>query len=86
MTQRRVSPVRRPQTTAQRQLHTQFGSPDGLREGTKSSLCPKDSTYAFRSSVWVADHAHGILHKALADAQRKGTVLRNVAALADVPS
>lgn len=30
-------------------------------------------------------YIHGILHKALADAQRKGTVLRNVAALADTP-
>ena len=30
-------------------------------------------------------YIHGILHKALADAQRKGTVLRNVAALADPP-
>jgi integrase len=30
-------------------------------------------------------YVHGILHKALADAQRKGTVLRNVAALADAP-
>jgi integrase len=28
---------------------------------------------------------HGIIHKALADAQRKGSVLRNVAALADAP-
>lgn len=30
-------------------------------------------------------YIHGILHKALADAHRKGTVLRNVAALADPP-
>lgn len=30
-------------------------------------------------------YIHGILHKAFADAQRKGTVLRNVASLADAP-
>lgn len=30
-------------------------------------------------------YIHGILHKALADAQRKGTLIRNVAALADAP-
>jgi integrase len=30
-------------------------------------------------------YIHGILHKALADAQRKGSVIRNVAALADAP-
>lgn len=30
-------------------------------------------------------YIHGILHKALSDAQRKGTVLRNVATLADAP-
>ena len=30
-------------------------------------------------------YIHGILHKALADAQRKGSVIRNVAALADTP-
>lgn len=36
-------------------------------------------------SVKTVRYIHGILHKALADAQRKGTVLRNVAALADAP-
>ena len=30
-------------------------------------------------------YIHGILHKALADAQRKGSVIRNVAVLADAP-
>jgi hypothetical protein len=30
-------------------------------------------------------YIHGILHKAIADAQRKGSVIRNVAALADAP-
>jgi integrase len=30
-------------------------------------------------------YIHGILHKALADAQRKGSVIRNVATLADAP-
>ncbi|HMC03982.1 MAG TPA: hypothetical protein VKJ83_00745 [Actinomycetota bacterium] len=30
-------------------------------------------------------YIHGILHKALADAQRKGSVIRNVASLADAP-
>jgi integrase len=30
-------------------------------------------------------YIHGILHKALADAQREGTALRNVAVLADAP-
>jgi integrase len=36
-------------------------------------------------SVKSVRHVHTIMHKALSDAQRKGTLLRNVASLADAP-
>lgn len=47
---------------------------DGRRNGRGGGLSPK-----------TVRNIHGMLHKALADACRKGTVPRNVAALADPP-
>ena len=46
----------------------------GRRDGKKGGLSKKS-----------VRHVHAIIHKALADAQRKGTVIRNVASLADAP-
>lgn len=47
---------------------------NGRRDGKKGGLSKKS-----------VRHVHAIIHKALADAQRKGTVIRNVALLADAP-
>ena len=47
---------------------------DGKRNGAGGGLAPKS-----------VRNIHGMLRKALADAHRKGTVLRNVADLADPP-
>lgn len=47
---------------------------DGKRNGNGGGLSPKSIR-----------HVHSVLHKALADAHRKGTVTRNIADLADPP-
>jgi integrase len=47
----------------------------GRRDGRAAGLAPK-----------TVRHLHTILHKALHDAERKGLVLRNVAAAADAPA
>ncbi|MEX2252631.1 MAG: tyrosine-type recombinase/integrase, partial [Thermoleophilaceae bacterium] len=55
-------------------LYAALSSPGGRRDGTPGGLSPK--------SVRIV---HSILHKALSDARRKGTLTRNVAEVADAP-
>ncbi len=55
-------------------LYAALSTPGGRRDGKKGGLSPK--------SVRIV---HSILHKALSDARRKGTLTRNVAEVADAP-
>jgi len=55
-------------------LYAALSTAGGRRDGKKGGLSPK--------SVRIV---HAILHKALSDARRKGTLTRNVAEVADAP-
>ncbi len=55
-------------------LYAALSTPGGRRDGKNGGLSPK--------SVRIV---HSILHKALSDARRKGTLTRNVAEVADAP-
>lgn len=55
-------------------LYAALSATGGRRDGKKGGLSPK--------SVRIV---HAVLHKALSDARRKGTLARNVAEVADAP-